>query len=181
MIALQHLEGFGFPLRIKPYIRNLVSRQEVPHLVVRRGPPRTDNPQPLEWSFVGVVPVVEQIVEYGIKLLLGRVPGLRQIIVNARRIDGPDCGLGIGVGGKHDPLCGGIELLRFFEEINTGKARHALIGQKKRDLIAPLFELITGIESRLAGSRPQNSVIGPVFATQILNDGLKHAGVVIYG
>ncbi len=58
-----------------------------------------DDAQSLKGGLVAGLPVFKQVGEDGVELLLGRVPGLVEVIVDAGGIDGLNGSFGVGVGG----------------------------------------------------------------------------------
>jgi hypothetical protein len=48
-------------------------------------------------------PLLEQLVEHRVELLLRRVPRLEQVVVEVDHVDRVDRGAGVGVGGEQHP------------------------------------------------------------------------------
>ena len=96
-------------LHVEPLIGNLVAREEIFDVVRARatsGCPSTRMPS--NGGRKAGLPVVEQIVEHGIELLLGRIPGLQQVVVDARLVDRADGRVRVGVGGQEHALGIGV-------------------------------------------------------------------------
>jgi len=49
-------------------------------------------------------PVFQKVVQNGVKMLLGRVPGLQQVVIELHFVEGADGGFGVGVGGEQHPF-----------------------------------------------------------------------------
>ena len=128
-----------------------------------------------------MIPCLKQVVQHRIELLLGRIPGLGQVVVDFGRIDGLDRGLRIGVCGQQGALGVRINFLRLFQKIHARHARHPLIGEKQRNGVAPLLQLNAGVEGRLSRTSPQDTVSGTILPAQVLDHGLKNADVIVYG
>jgi hypothetical protein len=130
---------------------------------------------------IGIHELVEHVVERGIEILVGRIPGLQQKIVNASGVDGFDRGVGVGISGKQSALGGGEEIRRLSEETDAVEFRHALIGEEERDRVVAGFEAMEGIERLVGGRSTHDAVTLGVAAAKIALDGLEDIGVVVNG
>ena len=158
----------------------MVARQKVAQLVVLQRPAVPDHAQPLEGRPVAGLPVIQQVGQDRVELLFRRVPGLVQVVVDARGIDGPDGCFGVGVGGQQHPPRIGIECARALQKVHAGHARHALIAQQQRHRLLAGLQLRQRIQGRLAAGRPHHSVDRPVLPAQVLYHRFQHAYVVIH-
>ena len=89
--------AFG-KLDVNPLIRNLIARQKIAQLVRAIGPAGAEDADAFVWRAERGGPVVKQVVQRGIQLFFGRIPGLHEVIMDARFVDGVDGGAGVGVG-----------------------------------------------------------------------------------
>jgi hypothetical protein len=62
-------------------------------------------------------------------VLLRRVPRLEEIVVETDRVNGPDRGLGVGIGGQQHPLGIGDPLSSLLQKLDAGHVRHPLVSQ----------------------------------------------------
>ena len=85
---------------VEPAIGNEIARQEVLDRVRPRRPLMSDQPQSLRLGQIRGLPRVEEIVDHRKETFLGRIPGLRQIVIEMRVVDRPDRGLDIRVRGQ---------------------------------------------------------------------------------
>jgi hypothetical protein len=148
--------------------------------MVARAPASTDELQAVISGLMSVVPGGDEIVEDRVELVLWRIPGLGQVVVDACGVDGTDGGFGVCIRGEEYALRVRVERDGFFEEVDAGHAGHALVGEEEGDDIATLFELLAGVECGLSGCRAEDAVVFSVFSAQVLDDSLKYADVVIY-
>ena len=79
------------------------------------------------------MPVIQQIVQNGIEVLVGRIPWLQQIMVDSGIVNCADSGIGVGVGSKQSPLRIRKEFNRFAEERDACHVGHALIYKEQGD------------------------------------------------
>ncbi len=87
-----------------------------------------DHPQAAEGRVVGGVPVGEQVVQHRVEVLLRRIPGLQQVMVDPDRVDRPDGRVGVGVGGEENLLRFGEEGNALLQELHAAHAGHPLVG-----------------------------------------------------
>ena len=98
-------------LDVEPAVGHVVARQEVLQLVrlAREAVPHNADAVVADDARL---PVREQIVEHRVQLLLRRIPGLHQVVVERHAVDRVDRGLGVGVRGQQHPLRVGHHLAR---------------------------------------------------------------------
>ena len=94
-------------------------------------------------------------------------------------VDGPDRGLGVGVGREEDFPRVRVDLDRFGEELRAGHVRHAFVDQEERELGAAMFELGNGFERLCAGGRLHDAVVGAEVLAEVALDGVEDFGVVV--
>ena len=80
-------------------------------------------------------------MQRGVEQLLGRVPGLHQVVVEAGGIDGADGGLGIGVGGEQHPFSIREKLAGVSQQLHALHFGHALVGQHQRQRLFAAAQL----------------------------------------
>ncbi len=133
-------------LDVQPLIRHLAAGQKVPDLIGARRPAIAKHANAFKRRPVARRPVVQQIVNHGIKLLFRRVPGLEEIVMDFDVIDGADGRVGIGVSGEQSALGIGKQGHGFGQEAYTIHLRHALIGQQQGHGVVARLQLVQGIE-----------------------------------
>ena len=77
------------PRDVEPVIRNEIAGQEVLDRVRSGRPLVSDEPQSFRLGQILGLPGVEEIVDDGEEAFLRRIPGLRQIVIEMRVVDGP--------------------------------------------------------------------------------------------
>jgi hypothetical protein len=86
-------------------------------------------------------PVGEEIVQDRVELLVRRMPGLEQVVVQTDVVDSGDRRLGVRVGGQEDPLRLRVEREDLEEELRAGHLRHPLVDQEERHGRPALLQL----------------------------------------
>ena len=94
------------------------------------------DPDTLEGRSIIRLPVLKQIIQQRIQLLLWWVPRLQQVVINLYAVDGIDGSIGVRVCGKKHSLRVRKQLDRFFQEIDAAHMRHSLIDDEQRRRIA---------------------------------------------
>jgi hypothetical protein len=130
---------------------------------------------------VRLLPVGEQVVEHREEPLVGRGPGLHQVVVETDLVDRRDGRVGVRVGGEQHELRVGRRLARPLEELDAGHLRHAVVGQDERHRLIPQGELVEDAERFGTGVGPHDLVVGGVPAAQVARDRLRHRRVVVNG
>ena len=77
--------GLVVPVELEPLVRHVVAGEEGLDLVAALGPPVPDHPHLAGVRRVCRAPVAEQVVDHRVEPLRRRVPGLQQVVVEARR------------------------------------------------------------------------------------------------
>jgi hypothetical protein len=67
------------------------------------------------------------------------------------------------------------------EELGAAHLRHALVHQEERDLVAPLEELVQGLEGLGAGGRLDDAVVRTEVMPEVPLDGFEDLAIVIDG
>ena len=165
-------------LDVEPAVRHVVARQEVLQLVRLARPAVAHHADAVLAARIGL-PVGQEVVEHRVELLLGRVPGLHQVVVERHPVDGVDRRLGVGVGGQQDPLGVGHDLERPLQELDAGHPRHALVGHQQGDrLVAQvhLGEQLEALGPRLGAQHAEALAVAPA---QVALDRPRDARVVV--
>ena len=127
-------------------------------------------------------PVVEQVVEHRVEVLLRRVPRLHQVVVEADLVDRAHRHLGVGVRGQEDALGGGRQVCGLRQQLDAGHPGHALVGDDQRHRIAARGQSCReDLERILAGARGDDREVARVAAPQIALDGADDLLVVVDG
>ena len=145
-----------------------------------RRPSAAEQAQSLEGRPEGGDPVGQQVVEHGVEPLLGRIPRLKQVLVEPDLVDGPDGDVSIGVGGEQDALGFWLKDQRLGQELCPGHCRHALVDNEEGNRIATTGKLAHQLQRVCSRAGRQDAVVGAVARTQVTLDRPEHRGVVIH-
>ena len=113
----------------------MVAGQERLELVGAVGPAVADDLDVVGDLRVAASPVAEQVVDDREEPVLGRVPGLEQVVVEADVVDRGDRDVGVGVRREQQPLGLGRELARLAQQLDAGLLRHPLVADDQRDRV----------------------------------------------
>ena len=176
---LQQLAALAVALDVHPPRRDAVAGQEVAQLVrlAREAVPDQAHAPGLQRGAAG--PRRQQVLDDRVEVLLRRVPGLEQVVVERHLVDGLDRGLGVGVGGQQHALGARHDLTRLHEELGARQARHALIGHQQRHLVAAHHEVAQDVQALLPGARAQDPVALAELAAQVARHRREHGGLVV--
>ena len=162
-----------------PAVGHLVAGQELADLRGPRRPAVADDLGLGHRAVVRVPPRVQQRVHRRVQLLLGRVPGLEQVVVDVDHVDGVNGGVGVRVGGQQRPPRARVQVHRPLEELDPVHLRHPVVGQDHRDLVAAQPHLPQRLQRRVAGLGPDDPVLLPVLAAQIPRHRAGDARVIV--
>jgi hypothetical protein len=95
---------------------------------------------------IGSQPGLQQRVDDRVELLLRRVPGLEQVIVQVDDVDRVDRGAGVRVGGQQRPARARIDVHRALKELDAVHLRHPVVGEQDGDLFAAQLHLVKRLE-----------------------------------
>src|SRR5262249_672612 len=140
-----------------PAVGHLVAGQE---LAYPRGAGRPAMADDLELGHRPAVerpPGLQQRIHHRVELLLGRIPGLEQVIVEIHHVDRVDGGTGVGVGGQQRPPRPGIDVHRLLEELDPVHLRHPVVGQEHRDRFTAQLHLAQRVHGHRPALRPPPS------------------------
>jgi hypothetical protein len=131
------------------------------------------------WT-VASLPVIEKIGENRVELLFGRIPGLGEVVMNARGIDGLDGGLCIGISREENATGVGVNDAGAFQELDTGHAGHTLITDDEGDRFLFGFDLRESIERGLAAGSAHDAILVTVLTAEVLYNGFEYMNVIVY-
>ena len=92
----------GSRVDVEPAIGDEIAREEILDRVRSRRPLVSDQPQSLRLGQILGLPGVEQIVDHREEAFLGRIPRLRQVVIEMRLVDGLDGRFDVRVGREQD-------------------------------------------------------------------------------
>ena len=164
-----------------PAVGNLVAGQEVAQVGRGRRPAVPDQLGFLDRLAVLALPGLQQLVDDRVELLLGRVPGLEQVVVEVNDVDRVDRGARVGVGGQQYPAGVGVDVHRPLEELDAGQPGHPVVGQDDRHLVAAQLHLPQGVQGLLAGLGADDPVPFAVPSAQVTGDGTGYTGIIVHG
>ncbi len=130
---------------------------------------------------IGLLPVAEQIVDDGIQPILGRIPWLEQVVVQADVVDRLDGDVGVGVRREQQELRPRSVDASLLEHLDARHLRHSLVSSDQRDRLVAQCELGQHSERLGAGGRPHDAVIRAVAVAQIARDRRRDHGIVVDG
>lgn len=130
---------------------------------------------------VGGPPGLKQVVEDGVELLLGRLPGLEEVVVKVDDVDRVDGRVGVRVRGQQHAPGAGIDVESLLQELDAVHLRHPVVGHDHRDGAAAQLQLAQGVKGGLAGLRAYDPVRRAVASPQVAGDSTRHARVVVHG
>ena len=133
-----------------PAVGDLVTGQEVTQRRGRGGPPVPDQLRLLDRLAVLALPGLQQFVDNRVELLLRRVPGLEQVVVEVDDVDRVDRGARVRVGGQQHPAGEGVDVHRPLEELDASETGHPVVRQENGDLVAAQLHLPQGVQGLLA-------------------------------
>ncbi len=185
VVAL-HLGGGQQPLALGlgggvPPVGHPVAGQEVAHLERPRRPAVPDHLGLRHRHVVGGPPVLEQLVDDRVELLLRRVPGLEQVVVDVDEVDRLDRGVGVGVRREQHAAGRREDVHGLLEELDAVHLRHPVVGQDHRHLLAPQLQLAQRLQDLLAALPAHDPVVPAVLPPQVPRHRPRHARVVVDG
>jgi len=146
---------------VDPAEGRLMAAEEVFHAMRFGAPAVAHDADAAKGRSVFGVPVGEEIIEDGVAVLLGRVPGLHELVVEAHLVGGG----GGGIGGEQHAAGIGMDL--------AGQ------GKDEGDVVVALADLVQKFEGGLAGFGAEDALRGGVFVAQIAFDAARYGDIVI--
>ena len=138
--------GIGVALDVEKLIRNLAACQKIFDAVRAGRPQCARHPDPVVGDCRRSLPVADQVVQDGIEILLGRCPGLHEVVVEPDRVDRGDGRFGIGVGGEQHLACLWVDRASRGEKLRAAHLGHPLVDKKKRYGVIALLESMNGLQ-----------------------------------
>jgi hypothetical protein len=99
-------------------------------------------------------PVLQQLVEHGIEVLFRWIPGLEQVMIDARFVDRSDRCVSVSVSCQQHTLRIRKESDCLCEEFDARHAGHSLIDQEEGNGIVSDFQLANNLERLVSGTCP---------------------------
>src|SRR5262249_30266430 len=127
------------------------------------------------------LPGLEQLVDDRVELLLRRVPGLEQVVVEVDDVDRVDRRARVRVRGQQHPAGVGVDVHRPLEELDAGQPGHPVVGQEDGDLVAAELHLPQGLQGLLSGLGADDPVPFAVPLAQVTGYSTGYTRVIIYG
>jgi hypothetical protein len=144
-----------------------------------RRPQRAGQPDALKGDVGCCLPFGKLAVEDWIQVLLRRIPGFHQVMIECDLVDRFDSGLGIRVGSQQDFTSIRIYLGGIFEELSAAHVRHSLIYQEKRDDAAALAQLTQRRKRFFTGAGFEDAVAFPILAAQVALDSAQNFYLIV--
>ena len=167
-------------LDVEPAIGNEIAGEEVLDGVRARRPLVADQPQSLRLGEVLGLPPVEQIVDHREEAFLGRIPGLREVVIEVGDVDRLDRRVDVRVGGEEHAPRQRVDVARLREHVGALHARHALIADHHRQRIAARLELADGGQRLFPRRRADDGVVLAIAAAQVAAHRRQHLRVVVH-
>jgi hypothetical protein len=127
------------------------------------------------------LPGLEELVDDRVKLLLRRVPGLEQIVVQVDDVDRVDRGARVRVRGQQHPAGIRVDIHRPLEELDAGQPGHPVVREEHGDLIAAQLHLPERVQGLLTRLRADDPVPFAISSAQVTGDCTRNTGVVVNG
>ena len=130
----------------EPAVRHQVAGQEVADPVGRGAPPVPDDLDLLDLPVGSRLPRFEERVDHRVELLLRRVPGLEQVVVDIDDVDRLDGRVGVRVRGQQAPARLREQVHRLLQELDAVHLRHPVVGQHDREPAAAQLQLAQRVQ-----------------------------------
>ena len=168
-------------LDVVPAVRDGVAGQEVAGGERLGRPAVPEHLRLLDGAVADAAPGLDQGVDDRVELLVRRLPRLEQVVVDVDDVDGPDRGVGVGVGGEQRAAGARGDVHRLLEELDAVHAGHPVVGEDGGGGLAAQRQLLEGVERVRPGLGADHPELAPVLPPQITGDGAGDAGVVVDG
>ena len=119
---------------------------------------------------------MQQVVESGKELFLGRIPRLHQIIMDAGFVNGVDGSIGVRIGSEQGALGQRVHLHGFGKEIHAVHLRHALVREQQGHGVVASFQFPQSGKAGASRICAHDAIAVP----QITFNGPQDFRVVIY-
>ena len=110
-------------------------------------------------ALAGSSPKLEQRVDDRVEVLLRRVPGLEQVVVEVDDVDGLDRGVGVRVRSEQCPPSLWIDVHGLLQELQATHLGHPVVGQEHGHRLVAEPELTQGVEGGSPGLGPDDPVL----------------------
>ena len=125
------------------------------------------------------LPVVEQIVDHREEAFLGRIPRLREVVIEMRLVDGLDGRVDVRVGREHHATRQRVDLAGLREHLSPLDARHPLVADHDGQRVASGLQFADGGERLFARGRADDRVGLPVPRAEIAAHRREHLRIVV--
>jgi hypothetical protein len=149
--------------------------------VAARRPAAGQKPEAVERRPIAGNPIREEVVDNRIQAVLGWIPRLEQVVVEANLVDRADRDIGVRVRGQEDALRGGLQRNGLAQELDPGHPGHPLVDDEGRDRISAPRELAHELQRLRARTGRHDPVVRRVAVAQVALDGAQHRRVVVDG
>jgi hypothetical protein len=79
-------------------------------------------------------------------------------VVEVHHVDRLDRGLGVGVGGEQHAAGVWIQVHGLLQELHAVHLRHAVVGEERRDVVAPQSQVTDALDSLGRGVGPDDAI-----------------------
>ena len=139
----------------------------------------SDQPQSLRLGEILGLPGVEQIVDHREQAFLGRIPRLREVVIEMRLVDGLDGRVDVRVGREQHATRQRVDLAGSREHLGALHARHPLVADHDGQRVASGLQLADGGERLFARRRADDRVGLPVPRAEIAAHRREHLRIVV--
>ncbi len=112
---------------IEPHVGDVVASEKRLDLVAAVGPSVADDPNAPFGIGMSAAPRGQEVLEDRVQAVLGRVPRLQQVVMEAQVVDRLDRDIGVRVRGQQHELRGRYDGARMAQERGADHARHPLV------------------------------------------------------
>lgn len=141
----------------------------------------SDHVDAVEPGLVVRLPVLQQVVQNRIELLLRCMPRLAQVVVDAGAVDRLDRRLRIGVGGRQDALGAREQLADLGEDLGSDHSRRAWVREEQGDQVVSQARDLRQLDPLLPGVRGENAEAVAVPAGRVARHRAEHLRIVVHG
>jgi len=149
---------------VVPAVGHGVAGEEVARAEALGRPAVADDADLVDGALTDRAPRLHERVDDRVELLLRRVPGLEQVVVDVDDVDRADRGVGVGVGGEQRAAGVRRDVHGGFEEVDAVHLGHAVVGEDGGDGLAAQRELAQRFQCVAAGLGAHDAVILAVAA-----------------
>jgi len=162
--------ALGVALDVIPPVRHVVTGQEHLDVVAAIGPPVPDHPHIGGMVRVGPPPVVKQVIDDRVQPLLGRIPRLEQVVVQADVVDRLDRDVRVSVRREQQVFRARRMGARLPEHFDARHLRHPLVSNDQRHRLVTQGHPGQHRQRLRPRSGAHNLVAGAVATIQVTGD-----------